>query len=75
MVGIPDPVRDEVVGAVIVPHGEPAEDMSAKLSAELSKQVSKFKVPLHYRFVKEADLPLTKSGKVQKNRLVELFKS
>ncbi|MGE4167171.1 MAG: class I adenylate-forming enzyme family protein [Xanthobacteraceae bacterium] len=74
VVGIPDPVRDEVVGAVIVPHGEPAEDMSAKLSAELSKQVSKFKVPLHYRFVKEADLPLTKSGKVQKNRLVELFK-
>jgi fatty-acyl-CoA synthase len=75
VIGIPDAVRDEIVGAVIVPEGEPSSDMPAKLNAALGKDLSSFKIPKHYRFVKETDLPLTKSGKVQKNRLSELFKT
>jgi fatty-acyl-CoA synthase len=73
VVGIPDPVRNEIVVAVIVPEGEPSKDMPEKLTAALSKELSSFKIPKHYRFVKETDLPLTKSNKVQKNRLAELF--
>jgi fatty-acyl-CoA synthase len=75
VIGIPDAVRNEIVGAVIVPEGEPSKDLPEKLTAALSKELASFKVPKHYRFVKESDLPLTKSSKVQKNRLFELFKN
>jgi carnitine-CoA ligase len=64
VLGVPDPVRDESVVALIVPKS------STKLSPEdvrryCEKQLSSFKVPQDIRFVDK--LPRTSVGKIQKN--------
>jgi crotonobetaine/carnitine-CoA ligase len=64
VLGVPDPVRDENVVAVIVPKS------SAKLSTEdvrtyCEKNLASFKVPQDIRFVDK--LPRTSVGKIQKN--------
>jgi fatty-acyl-CoA synthase len=71
--GIPDPRLDEAVAAVIVPkpgaHPDPDE-----LIAFCRKSLAAYKVPRHYRFVAAEDLPLTSTGKLQKNRLATFFR-
>jgi carnitine-CoA ligase len=64
VLGVPDPVRDENVVAVIVPKA------SAKLSTEVVRtycesKLASFKVPQDIRFVDR--LPRTSVGKIQKN--------
>lgn len=72
VIGVPDPVRDEVIGAVIVASTEaPAQEKA--LLENCKKHLAMYKVPRLFRFIAEADLPLTTTGKVQKNRLVDLF--
>jgi carnitine-CoA ligase len=66
VVGIPDPIRDEVVKAVVV------LDHGTSLSPEelidwCRERMTKFKVPAHVEIVDE--LPRTSVGKVQKHRL------
>jgi crotonobetaine/carnitine-CoA ligase len=66
VVGIPDPIRDEVVKAVVV------LDHGASLSPEelidwCRERMTKFKVPAQVEIVDE--LPRTSVGKVQKHRL------
>jgi fatty-acyl-CoA synthase len=70
--GIPDPRLDEAVAAVIVarPGRTPAAD---ELSAHCRRSLAGYKIPRHYRFVVAADLPLTATGKLARNRLPELF--
>jgi len=70
--GVPDPVQDEVLAAVIVlkrgavlTEREVAEHCRASLAA--------YKVPRRVRFAAESELPLTTTGKVQKNRLAATF--
>jgi fatty-acyl-CoA synthase len=70
--GVPDPVHDEVLAAVIVlkrgaalTEREVAEHCRASLAA--------YKVPRRVRFAAESELPLTTTGKVQKNRLAATF--
>lgn len=72
VVGVPDPVRDEIVGAIIVPRpgAVPQED---DLMEHCRKQLAAYKLPRRFRFMREADLPLTTTGKIQKNRLSSLF--
>jgi len=73
VVAVPDPVRDEVIGAVIVPSAaSPAQEQA--LVESCKRHLALYKVPRLFRFVAEADLPLTATGKVQKTRLVDLFK-
>jgi fatty-acyl-CoA synthase len=70
--GVPDQQRDEVVAAVIVcrPGHSVAE---AELLAHCRRQLAAYKIPRLMKFVSETELPLTVTGKLQKNRLVEFF--
>jgi fatty-acyl-CoA synthase len=72
VVGVPDAVRDEVIGAVVVvqPGASVTEEA---LMERCRKDLAAYKLPRAFRFVKEADLPLTTTGKVQKNRLADFF--
>ncbi len=69
VVGAPDPVRDEVPVAVIVPAPDAAD--AARLRAELeawcAERLGKAKRPRDYRFVDE--LPRTSVGKIKKYQL------
>lgn len=72
VVGVPDPQRDEVIAAVIVcQQNEKVEEM--ELLAHCRRALAAYKIPRLMKFVNEADLPLTVTGKLQKNRLSELF--
>ena len=70
--GVPDPQRDEVVAALIVCRpGQSVEE--ADLMALCRRQLAAYKIPRLMKFVSEAELPLTVTGKLQKNRLAEFF--
>ena len=70
--GVPDPARDEVLAAVIVP--KPGATLSeGALCAFCRKTLAAYKVPRLIRFAAEEELPLTTTGKVQKNRLAATF--
>jgi fatty-acyl-CoA synthase len=70
--GIPDPTRDEVLAAVIVPKPGVALSEEA-LCAFCRNALAAYKVPRLIRFAVERELPLTTTGKVQKNRLAARF--
>ena len=65
MVGIPDPIRDEAVAAVIV--REDPELTADEVIDWCRGRLSKFKVPTVVTFVDE--LPKTSIGKVRKDEL------
>ena len=71
--GVPDARRDEVIAAVIVRHDGTSVDEPA-LAAHCRRELAAYKVPRLFKFVDEADLPLTTTGKLQKNRLAEFFR-
>ena len=73
VVGIPDVKDDELVAAVIVTRHGHAVDADA-LTRHCRQGMASYKVPKAFRFVREAELPLTTTGKLQKNRLADLFK-
>ena len=45
----------------------------SELLAHCRRQLAAYKIPRLMKFVSEAELPLTVTGKLQKNRLAELF--
>ena len=66
IVGMPDPIRDEAVAAVIVvADGETLSE--EEITAYCSERLSRFKVPTIIAF--EAELPKTSIGKVRKDEL------
>ena len=70
--GVPDPRRDEVIAALIVCEaGQSVAE--ADLLAHCRRPLAAYKIPRLVKFVNEADLPLTVTGKLQKNRLAEFF--
>lgn len=74
-IGLKDARRDEIVAAVIVAR-EPVEDegLAAESLLALCREVlAAYKVPRRLMFVSHTDLPLTSTGKLQKNRLKDLF--
>jgi fatty-acyl-CoA synthase len=72
VVGVPDPQRDEVIAAVIVRRqDETVEELD--LLAHCRRTLAAYKIPRLMKFVNETDLPLTVTGKLQKNRLNEFF--
>jgi fatty-acyl-CoA synthase len=70
--GVPDERRDEVIAAVIVRHDGESVDQSA-LADYCRRELASYKVPRLMAFVNESDLPLTTTGKLQKNRLADFF--
>jgi len=64
VVGLPDPIRDEAIVAVVV--RQPASDLTAEaIQAYCAQRLARFKVPERVEFVDA--LPRTSVGKVQKN--------
>jgi len=70
--GVPDARRDEVIAALVVcESGQTVAE--ADLLAHCRRALAAYKIPRLVKFVNEADLPLTVTGKLQKNRLAEFF--
>ena len=74
VVGLPDPERDELVAAVIVPRPG-AEASGEDLRTFCRERLAGYKVPRRFRLVDASELPLTTTGKLQKNRLPALFEA
>lgn len=72
VIGLPDPRREEVLAAVIVLR-EGAAATAEELRAHCKQGLAAFKVPVHFRMMSRADLPVTATGKVQKFRLQEML--
>jgi fatty-acyl-CoA synthase len=70
--GVPDPVQDELLAAVIVPKSG-ASLTEREVTEYCRKSLAAYKVPRLIRFAAEEELPLTTTGKVQKNRLASTF--
>jgi acyl-CoA synthetase (AMP-forming)/AMP-acid ligase II len=72
VIGLPHPVRGQVVGAVVVPaHG--AQLSTEAVVAHARRNLSTFKIPTVIRLVAESDLPMLPSGKVDREALVGLL--
>ena len=72
VVGVPDARLDETLAAVIVSANAEPPDLD-DLRAHCRRLLSAYKTPRHFKFVLPDDLPLTSTGKLQKNRLVDIF--
>ena len=70
--GIPDSQLDEKVAAVVVIKQGHELD-AATLQAQCREALASYKTPREFRFVTANDLPLTSTGKLQRQRLKELF--
>lgn len=70
--GVPDATRDEIVAVVVVPKRGAALTEAAVL-AHCRALMASYKLPRLVRFVSEGELPLTTTGKLQKNKLAEVF--
>jgi fatty-acyl-CoA synthase len=72
VIGLPDPRREEILVAVVVPKpGESVEPDA--LRAFCQRALAAFKVPREFHLRERGDLPLTGTGKVQKFRLAEML--
>lgn len=70
--GVPDAKLDEAIAAAIVLRPG-ASVTEAELVAHCRAALAAYKRPRRWRFIAAADLPLTTTGKLQRNRLHELF--
>jgi acyl-CoA synthetase (AMP-forming)/AMP-acid ligase II len=72
VVGLPHPVRGEVVGAAVVPsHGE--ELSTDAVTAYARANLSGFKVPTVISVLAEDELPMLPTGKLDRQGLVRLL--
>ncbi len=65
VVGIPDPVKDEIVAAVVELDPDIAVDRTA-LSAHCRAELASYKVPVHISLRSANQLPRTATGKIHK---------
>jgi acyl-CoA synthetase (AMP-forming)/AMP-acid ligase II len=72
VLGLAHPVRGEAVGAVVVlgPGSAAAQD---QLEAHARAELASYKVPRHFRFITEDNVPLLPTGKVDRVSLAKLF--
>lgn len=75
VVGIPDPERGQLVAAVITParNGALTDFDEATLRDRLTAELSAYKIPRRFIALPRADIPLLSSGKVDTQRLKQLF--
>ena len=72
VVGVPDPVRGQLVAAALV--AEPGQSIDATaVRTRLKEELSSFKVPRQIFVLDHREMPLTDSGKVHKRKLLELL--
>ncbi len=72
VVGIPDPQRDEVLAALVLP--QPGASLSPDaLRAYCKERAAVYKVPAVIEIVGEGGIPLTDTGKVSKRLVQERF--
>ena len=74
VVGLPDPVLDEKLAAVIILK-DGATFSSEDLKAFCKREMAAYKVPALYRLTRDDELPLTTTGKIQKMKLHALFEN
>ena len=67
VVPVPHPTRGENVGAFVVPRGSGCS--AADLQAHCREALASYKVPRHFFFVEEKELPTLGSGKVDRQAL------
>lgn len=72
IIGLPDPLRDEVVAAVVV-REEGADVTAEELTEHCREAMALYKVPRRIEFMEKEQLPMTASGKVQKHKLREML--
>ena len=72
VVGIPDASRGQVVGCLVCPDVD-CEIDTASITAQLSEQLSSYKIPRRILVVPYDDAPWLASGKISKPRVRELF--
>ncbi|UXA19615.1 class I adenylate-forming enzyme family protein [Mycobacterium sp. SMC-4] len=72
VVGLPDPTRGEIVGAVLAFDGTPSVEVET-VRAGLRRELSAYKIPRRWRVCRRTDLPLLPSGKVDLCALRPLF--
>ncbi|MGN5478730.1 AMP-binding enzyme [Cupriavidus basilensis] len=70
--GLPDPVRDQIVAAVIV-LSSGMRVTEEELGRHCREQLAAYKVPRRMRFATMDELPQTASRKVHRLRLQTLF--
>jgi acyl-CoA synthetase (AMP-forming)/AMP-acid ligase II len=72
VLGMPHPVRGQVVGAVIVPrHG--TELTAAEITGYARAKLSSYKVPTIIRFLAEDELPMLPTGKADREALTRVL--
>jgi acyl-CoA synthetase (AMP-forming)/AMP-acid ligase II len=72
VVALPHPVREQVVGAAVVPaHG--ASLSVETIVAHARRNLSTFKVPTVIRLITEDDLPMLPTGKIDRQALVRVL--
>ncbi len=75
VVGLDDPVREQlVVAAIRVPRGVTAPE-PAELRAALRTRLSSFKVPQSFVFMADDEVPMLSSGKLDARALKELLRA
>src|SRR5262249_26462895 len=72
--GVPAARRDEGIAPLTV-GGVGRAGPEANLTAYCRRDLAAYKIPRLVKFVHEADLPLTVTGKLQKNKLAEFFRT
>ena len=72
--GVADARLDETVSAVVILKPGAAATPE-QLQQHCRVSLSAYKVPRRFRFATPAELPHTSTGKLQRNRLPELFRS
>jgi fatty-acyl-CoA synthase len=70
VVGVPDPRKEEILVAVVVPKAGQTVSPDA-LRALCKEALAAYKVPAQIHVMAREDLPVTGTGKVQKFRLAE----
>jgi fatty-acyl-CoA synthase len=72
VVGLPDPEKDEVVGALV--RLQPGASLSEQELRDYCRaRIAAFKVPRRIRFVSEDEIPRTSTGKVNKRDVESLL--
>jgi fatty-acyl-CoA synthase len=72
VVGVPDPRKEEILVAVVVPKAGRIADPEA-LRALCRDALAAYKVPAEIHIMSREGLPVTSTGKVQKLRLAEML--
>ena len=72
VIGVPDPVLDEALVAIIIPNEGAHPDLE-ELKQFCKRELAAYKVPTRFRLATDDELPLTTTGKVQKMKLHTLL--